>query len=256
MEVEGKVELPRNDLRRCHEIRPITAEYGVSSESEGSVQVNIGKTSIIAMVTGPSQPRYLRHEEFDKASLEIDFRCGSRSNMELKMQYECQMDELLSNIFGTAIDLKQYPRKLILIKLYLIKDDGNVFSASIIACILALLESGMMMYHLPIPVACGIHQHEGQVLLDPNQEEENILQSLHTFIFNIHDNLQPTTDHSETVTSVENKLIGTHSIGSFTPTTMISALLLCKEVSYDVKMTVRNLMKQSSSQRSRLLNEE
>jgi ribonuclease PH len=264
MEVAGAVvEFPRSDLRGCQESRPLSSEFDISSESEGSVKITIGKTSLIALVSGPSQPRYLRHEEFDKATLDIDFRYGSKSsNLDLRMQFENQIQEILSNIFLSVIDLKQYPRKLILLKLSVIRDDGNLLVASIIAGTFALLESGIQLFHLPVPVTCaaiavqssqeseweGVRTNPPQILLDPNHEEESLAQSLHTFVFNVTEGGSP----SETSSS----LVATHSIGSFSPGVLLSTLALCQETSLHVKNSMRTSLKDSRHQRSRIPLEE
>jgi ribonuclease PH len=264
MEVVGVVaEFPRNDLRGCHESRPLSAELDVSSESEGSVKINFGKTCLLALVSGPSQPRYLRHEEFDKATLDIDFRYGSKSsNLDLRMQFERKIQEILSNIFLSVIDLKQYPRKLILLKLSVIRDDGNLLAASIIAGTFALLESGVQLFHLPIPVTCAAlaiqsqernqeqdtHLNHPQMLLDPNQEEESVAQSLHTFVFHVREG---TAESSSEATPESCSLVATHSIGSFSPGILLSTLALCKETSLHVKDSMRTSLKASRHQKSR-----
>lgn len=257
------IEFPRNDLRGCHESRPLSVEFDVSSESDGSVKLSLGKTCLVALASGPSQPRYLRHEEFDKATLDIDFRYGSKSSsLDLRMQFERKVQEILTNIFLAAIDLRKYSRKLISLKLSVIREDGNLLAASIVAGTFALLESGIHLFHLPIPVTCAalvIQSHEQdpqsnsppstpQLLLDPNQEEESLAQSLHTFVFHVSEGTSPET-------AAESSLVATHSIGSFSPGVLLSTLALCKETSVQVKNSMRTSLKASRHQKSRNVDE-
>jgi ribonuclease PH len=244
---EAAPEFPRNDLRAPYEMRPISVDYDISLESEGSVKITLGKTCVIALVSGPSQPRYSRHEEFDRATVETDVRYGSKSsNIETKIQSERKISEFLSNIFTSAINLKQYPRKLILFKVSIIRDDGAVAAACVLACTFALLESGVSLSHIPIPVSAVVHELQEQILLDPNAEEEISSKSSHTIVFNVCD----------TVSTTDSLIIATQSIGTFTPSQLLSALALCKDSSVRVKSSLRELMRQSRHQKSRSGEEE
>jgi ribonuclease PH len=245
-------QFPRNDLRTPYEMRPISVDYDISLESEGSVKVTLGKTCVIALVSGPSQPRYSRHEEFDRATLEIDVRYGSKSsNIETKIQSERKISEFIFNTFTSTINLKQYPRKLILFKVSIIRDDGAVAAACVLACAFALLESGISLSHIPIPVSAAVHEQQDQILLDPSAEEELSSKSLHTIVFNVCE-----TEKGDSELTTESLILATQSIGLFSPNQLLSALALCKDTSLRVKNSLRDLMRQSRHQKSRSGDEE
>lgn len=144
------MERPRNDLRNSLSLRDITIDYNISIESEGSIKLCLGNTIIICSIYGPNQPKYNKYEEYDRTTIEIRYKYNITTNLDLKILLERKNEEYLSNLFNSIIDIKEYPRKLIVIKISVIRDNGSLTTASILAASLALMESGIKMFYIPV----------------------------------------------------------------------------------------------------------
>ena len=147
--------IPRNDLRSSLSIRSISIDYSLLNETEGSIKFSLGQTLLYISIYGPNTPKYNRHEEYNQTTIQVNYKYHKLNsltnyNLELKLQTEKRYEMFLSSLFTSIIDIKQYPRKMILIKVSIIKDDGSLAMASIIGCALALMESGIKMFYLPV----------------------------------------------------------------------------------------------------------
>ena len=140
---------PRDDFRVSTSLRPIQCrDIGLISEAIGSGKYSIGKTCVTASVYGPAQPRFSRHDLHDRGCLEIDFTWLGSDASE-----DAQEDEdalYLKNIFAQAVQLKRFPRMLIIIKVLVIRNDGGTRAAAINAVTLSLLDAKLPMYYTPV----------------------------------------------------------------------------------------------------------
>lgn len=141
---------PRLDLRHNAEKRPFTVEFGIAPEANGSVKVTQGKSSVFVSVYGPAQPRYSRHEEFNKCSVDIEYKAGFSGSTSNRNQIENDGAMFLRQIVEPALMLEQFPRMLISIKVSVLNDDGSLFALSLNACTLALAISGLPMLYMPV----------------------------------------------------------------------------------------------------------
>ena len=62
----------RDDSRVPNQLRSTEALVGVVCEANGSAQYTQGNTSVVTSIYGPSKPRYSRHEDYAKLTLEVD----------------------------------------------------------------------------------------------------------------------------------------------------------------------------------------
>lgn len=143
---------PRNDLRDLLSLRNISIEYNYSLESEGSIKLSLGLTTIICSLYGPNQPKYNKYEEYDRTTIEIKYKHNITLNIDLKILLERKYEEYLVDLFNSVINIKQYPKKLISLKLSVIRDNGSLLTASILACTLALIEGGINMFYVPVSI--------------------------------------------------------------------------------------------------------
>jgi exosome complex component RRP41 len=144
------MQLPRRDLRKPNELRSFDIEFDVSEEAQGSCKLSQGKTCVVVSVYGPQQPKFSRHEEFDRATLEVDFRCGGSASLEDRSQIEKKNSKLIHAVFCTALKLNKFPRKLVIIRVCVIRDDGALSSVCMNACSLAIAVSGIPMTYIPV----------------------------------------------------------------------------------------------------------
>ena len=62
----------RFDCRNENQLRPLTYELGLITEACGSCKLNSGHSSAISRIYGPSQPRFGRHENIEKGTIEVE----------------------------------------------------------------------------------------------------------------------------------------------------------------------------------------
>lgn len=145
-----KMQLPRRDMRKPNELRAFDVEFDVSEECQGSVKLSQGKTCVVVSVYGPQQPKYSRHEEYDRATLEVDFRYGGSGSADDRSQIEKKISDSIHSVFCSALKLSKFPRKLIILRVCVLRDDGALSSVCVNACSLAIAISGMPMAYIPV----------------------------------------------------------------------------------------------------------
>ncbi len=64
----------RRDGRVANEIRPFASEQGGLFRADGSARMSHGNTSILVAVYGPGSAKSRRHEQSDRAVLDVCFR--------------------------------------------------------------------------------------------------------------------------------------------------------------------------------------
>ena len=64
----------RQDGRSDDQLRALSAEQGILARADGSAKFNQGKTSVIAAVHGPMQPKFSRNEKDFGAAIEVVFK--------------------------------------------------------------------------------------------------------------------------------------------------------------------------------------
>ena len=267
----------RYDLREANQIRPLGCELGVVSEAAGSARFSTGSTSVLARVYGPSTPKYLRHENFEKASIEIELSLPSPNNIlsgsssflsAATSKKEKVMIQFLMSILELAIQTDLFPRLLILFQIDVIHDDGSLLTTTLNACVLAALDSGIPMRMTPVGVTLGLlkptaalaYHNDGKsvsgastLCMDPCYEEEQGARSDAHFILTF-------TSSSDTVTMTDNRIddkSSSHSIrhtvlrsqctGLFQPVQLLEAVRLGAGAAGSVKSFFRELLSEKHS---------
>ena len=141
---------PRTDLRQYEELRPMKVEFDIASEATSSVIVSQGKTKVSVSVYGPAQPRYMRQEEYDKCTLDIEYRANYNTSTSSRNLIENDGKVMVKKILEPALLLDQFPRMMISMKVNILQDDGSLNAVVLNACTLALCKSGIPMAYIPV----------------------------------------------------------------------------------------------------------
>jgi ribonuclease PH len=202
-EKEGDLQMSRPDFRNEKQLRPLACSLGDISEAQGSCHFSQGNTEVVAAVYGPGPPKFNRHEQFDTATLEVDFNMSGPAKMNASssagnpslVRLERSSARFLRQSLTGAVRLEEYPRTLIVIKVIVIRDDGAMLSVAMNAASLALMDAGLTMNRIPISVtlfypsseACldNSTAHRSDTLaysMDPVTAEEAQAETIITFV--------------------------------------------------------------------------
>lgn len=226
----------RKDLRTPLESKPFSVELGVVLEADGSAQIAMGNTRIVASVIGPTHPKYGRHEVFDHATIDVEVELPSNivnSGLDT-MQQKRGCESFLKESLATCIDLKRFPRLLILLKVLVVSNDGSILSAALNACILSILDAGLPMTCVPNAVSlCSIinADNTSTLVLDPSAEEEQ--KSLATYTFTV----KPQSDGVDS-----GELLVSECSGSIDLPTLNESINVALQTSQQLLNTMRNAM--------------
>ena len=179
-------------------MRAFSGEAGLIAEAQGSARFQYGETVAQAAVYGPSQPRYSRHEEFDRAVLEVNYslatppasstEIGSNASSTELARIERDGARQIKQVLGSCVDLKSCPRMLILIDVSVLRSDGATLSTALNASVLALLDSGIPMLYVPMSLSLSCCVAAGGTetavgLLETSADSESTVKSNITFAF-------------------------------------------------------------------------
>jgi exosome complex component RRP42 len=192
----------RFDKRKLFEERDIEIESGISINAEGSARVKIGKTEVIVGVKMDVQEPYPDHDDEGTMITSMEFSAVSGDRYESGPP---QMDSIeVARVVDRGlresgfIDWKKLCIKpgekvwSILIDIYCINDDGNVYDASAIGAVVALSLATFPVYDeekervkfgeftdkpLPltdcVPLTFTFYKIGDYLILDPTREEED-----------------------------------------------------------------------------------
>lgn len=183
-------------------MRLVSAQVGLIKEATGSARFESGQTIVLASVYGPSQPRYSRHEEYDRATLEVNYNLATLPNVSISgaggdgedggseagvigsmvslttsaelVRAEREGVRILKQSLLSCIDLKACPRTLIVINVCILRNDGATLSAAINACSLALLNAGLPLLFFPMALTYSVldASDASAGVIDPTAEQE------------------------------------------------------------------------------------
>lgn len=227
----------RKDLRTSTQSRPFAVELGPILEADGSVQISMGNTKIIASVIGPTQPRFGRHEVFDRATIDVDVELPSNSGIGGldMMQQKRKCEAFLKESLATCIEVQRFPRMLILFKVLVVSNDGSMLSVALNGCILSLLDAGLPMNCVPNAVSlCSVTDAQNAItlLLDPSAEEERSSTASYTFT------VKPQALGSDAV----GELIVSECVGTIDMETLNGAISVAMQSAQALQTTMRNTM--------------
>lgn len=184
----------RLDGRGPLDKREIKIKTNVINHADGSASVSIGKTSVIAGVKVlPGEPY---PDKPDEGSLVVNFEASdlaSNYSMDDKFVYSVEIGRVTDRAIRESkmIDMKKLiiePGKqslFVYVDIYAINNDGNLFDASNLAALAALLTTEYKIegkdekIKLPIdlnliPISTTFVKIDNQIFADPNQLEEDI----------------------------------------------------------------------------------
>lgn len=194
----------RKDLRDLHQLRPFSINLGGLTEYDGSCQFSQGQSSVLTTVQGPGAPRYARHDNVEKFSIEIELNIPNKMNsnavgasssstsslsssslVSSTLKNEEFVENYLLSLLQNMINVYVYRKKLIIIKVLILSDSGAILSTILNSVTLALLDAGVELNYYPVSFdlallkSCrssgGIQDSSdlsSQWLLDPTLEED------------------------------------------------------------------------------------
>jgi len=168
----------RNDGRKPHEIRRMRIQMGCCGNSKGSAVVEMGLTTALATVTGPSECTRRSDELPDRAILEVVVAVAPFAGAD-RRTYNSSTDRRLleaSHMLQTALEatilLQTFPRQRIQIHVSVTADDGGRLCAALNAATLAVLDAGIPVKDFCCACSAG-HGSNSTVLVDLNRREES-----------------------------------------------------------------------------------
>ncbi|KAJ1972452.1 exosome non-catalytic core subunit rrp46 [Dimargaris xerosporica] len=167
----------RRDHRDAAQIRPLEIVQGVLHRADGSAQFDHAPTAVLCGVYGPTEIK-IRDEKVDRATLEVNYKpaIGSSNTKDRWIEYS------LRRIFEGVVLTSLHPSTLIQLNLQVISDHGSVLAAAFNSATVALMDAGVPMRTVVASVSCAIDQ-AGNILMDPDEEEEKNAMSCHVFVF-------------------------------------------------------------------------
>lgn len=169
----------RSDLRSEHSAREFNASIGGIADADGSAMVSTGLTTVRALINGPSQPRYSRHENNERCTLEVqvDFLTASSG-----AQDSSSLRQRLLRVLSQCVALESFPRMLITAKVVVSGDDGAVYESALNCCILALLDAALPMTTFACAVSGALLGD--RLLVDATRAEEQLADTVFHATFN------------------------------------------------------------------------
>ena len=243
----------RKDLRSSTQSRPLSVELGLATEADGSAQVIMGNTRVVASVTGPTQPRYGRHELYDRACIEVDIDISAKTTHDGTevMQQKRKCEKFIKDSLQNCIMVEKFPRMLILLNVLVVSNDGSMLSVALNACVLAVLDAGLPMYCVPNAVSlCSFgsssaraDNESNEIVLDPTAEEECNAEANFTFTLSSSASTNSASQNSNSsITSNEKGIAVTDISGRFTSADLRSAAEVALQTSAAITTTMRKFM--------------
>lgn len=166
----------RVDGRKLDEIRPLKMKIGLLKNADGSAQVELGRTRVLAAVFGPRElhPKHLSLP--DRALIRCRYHMAPFSVEQRKSpapsRREVELSKVIREALGPALFPELYPRTVIDVFVEVLEADGSTRCASIIAGALALADAGIPMRDLVAAIAVG--KVEGKLVLDVMDVEDKL----------------------------------------------------------------------------------
>lgn len=139
----------RLDGRRWNEHRHLSAQISTQAAADGSSYLEQGNTKLLCTVTGPSEPLRRQGSSSATAAIEVEISLAGFSGVDRKKQAGDrrlqEMQSVISAAFQETLSTHLYPHSSIVIRLYVLVQDGGVLAACINAATLALIDAGVPM---------------------------------------------------------------------------------------------------------------
>ncbi|CAH1641786.1 unnamed protein product [Spodoptera littoralis] len=169
----------RLDGRRPNELRRIQCKLGVFTQPDGSAYIEQGNTKVLAAVYGPHQAAKSKSLQ-DSVVINCHYSMATFSTGERKKRPRGgrkseAISMQLTQAITTAIKKELYPRSQIDVYLEVLQADGGVYSASVNAATLALIDAGIPMKAYLCSCTASIAWKDGkpEPLVDVSHVEES-----------------------------------------------------------------------------------
>ncbi|CAJ0579716.1 unnamed protein product, partial [Mesorhabditis spiculigera] len=138
--------------------RPIGLKAGAMANGKGYAYVAFGETKILVHADGP-------HECSSTAAAE-------KAKLELTVRGAKGLTLMLTEVMGATILLHKYPSCTIRINVLVLRDDGGLEHAAVVASSLALMSAGIELFDMCTAATIMVAE-DGQVFFDPPTDFEN-----------------------------------------------------------------------------------
>ncbi|KAJ1814587.1 exosome non-catalytic core subunit rrp46 [Coemansia sp. RSA 2599] len=169
--------MSRPDRREHGQMRALNCVLGQLSRTDGSAQFSSGSTSLICGIYGPIEAK-LYEEKIDRTHIDVKLRPA----IGLPTTKDKWTESVIHKTFERNILGHLHPRTLVQINLQVKENDGSVDAAAINATTLALVDAGIPLKAMIASAACAVRK-DGEVVVDPTEEEVQEALSVHTFAF-------------------------------------------------------------------------
>ncbi|XP_064383327.1 exosome complex component MTR3-like isoform X2 [Halichondria panicea] len=162
----------RLDGRTLNELRPTCMQTGINPHATGSAYLETGSTKILCTIYGPKES--VRREEFATSGRVVcefkyaPFSCARRRQYHQDVE-EKDFSSFVTNALTRSVKLDAFPKLQLEVNI-LILENGGTLAGSINCASLALADSGLEMYNMP--VASTVAVHKSGCLIDPSICEE------------------------------------------------------------------------------------
>ena len=167
----------RSKDRLPNQLSTISCTTGLLHQADGSSKFSLGKSSVIAGVFGP-MPIPIKLEKIDSAEMlvTLDPLSGTGGTAEKTLSIQ------IRNSLMALIDVRLFPRSCIQVNLQILSQDGLILPVAINAAVLACIDAGVPLSGMMGAISVSVSSN-GEILLDPDQEEIESAVSRHTFAF-------------------------------------------------------------------------
>eukprot|EP00197_Chlamydomonas_leiostraca_P004386 CAMPEP_0202877488 /NCGR_PEP_ID=MMETSP1391-20130828/30728_1 /ASSEMBLY_ACC=CAM_ASM_000867 /TAXON_ID=1034604 /ORGANISM="Chlamydomonas leiostraca, Strain SAG 11-49" /LENGTH=202 /DNA_ID=CAMNT_0049559533 /DNA_START=35 /DNA_END=639 /DNA_ORIENTATION=+ len=150
----------------------MVCELAVLNRADGSAKWTQENTSVMAAVYGPRQAMQ-RKEDAEQAVIEVVFkpRSGIQGNKE--KEYEL----IIRGALEALVQRGLFPRTSIMVVLQVVADGGSLLSVALNAACAALVDAGVPMSACFASVTCAVGAQQGELLVDPEENEEQAAQA-------------------------------------------------------------------------------
>mmetsp|Transcript_23218 Transcript_23218/g.33751 ORF Transcript_23218/g.33751 Transcript_23218/m.33751 type:complete len:263 (-) Transcript_23218:92-880(-) len=246
----------RADGRENNQLRPLATEQGLLHRCDGSARFCQGNTSVLAAVFGPAPPKFSRLENPEKATIDVTFKPSKGTSGPGETEFEI----LLRSTMEACVALAHYPRTVIQLNVQVLFADGSVLATALLASTLALVNAGIDMVHLPLPVhvaiprkiatqvATGPDSGQGQQGVQPvgmelEEDDDKVLRV----------RLDPTLEEEQqalanlvlVTTNTSDDILTSHSMGTFT----VQDFFACAEIAVRASQALLSFIRASLHQK-------
>ena len=149
----------RRDGRSLSDLRPLSCDFGLLGTADGSCRLSSGATLVLASVHGPRPARTARHEDPERARLEVH----AAPPIGLPGPAEAELCALLRQVLAPVLVLSAHPRSVVTLSVHVQADDGSAPAVALNAAVLALVDAGVPLRGLLGAVTLGWGLGGGEV---------------------------------------------------------------------------------------------